>query len=121
MVRNNTRGSLPAWEKPVDQGSNPCVPTPHLWKGGKSARISPSGQETRNRHAIWGFSGKLIQKASWTFEQSSRNPDPFPFGFSRRTRAISCLKVSDKPFKAHSSRSIAGRPKHGESQEIQEN
>src|SRR5207245_5970808 len=22
----NTRGSLPAWEKPVDQGSNPCVP-----------------------------------------------------------------------------------------------
>src|SRR2546426_5025023 len=23
----NTRGSLPAWEKPVDQGSNPCVPT----------------------------------------------------------------------------------------------
>src|SRR5712691_3537262 len=28
MVRNNTRGSLPAWEKPVDQGSNPCVPTP---------------------------------------------------------------------------------------------
>ena len=27
MVRNNTRGSLPAWEKPVDQGSNPCVPT----------------------------------------------------------------------------------------------
>src|SRR5439155_17410448 len=68
-----------------------------------------------------GVSGKLIQKASWTFEQSSRNPDPFPFGFSRRTRAISCLKVSDKPFKAHSSRSIAGRPKHGESQEIQEN
>src|SRR2546425_12871302 len=22
----NTRGSPPAWEKPVDQGSNPCVP-----------------------------------------------------------------------------------------------
>lgn len=28
MVRDNTRGSLPAWKKPVDQGSNPCVPTP---------------------------------------------------------------------------------------------
>lgn len=27
MVRDNTRGSLPAWKKPVDQGSNPCVPT----------------------------------------------------------------------------------------------
>ncbi len=27
MIRKNGRGSLPAREKPVDQGSNPCVPT----------------------------------------------------------------------------------------------
>ena len=40
MVRNNTRGSLPAWEKPVDQGSNPCVPMPYLWNEEKSGRIS---------------------------------------------------------------------------------
>ena len=28
MIRKNGRGSLPAREKPVGQGSNPCVPMP---------------------------------------------------------------------------------------------
>ena len=36
MVRENTRGSHPAWKKPVDQGSNPCVPTLFLMLSGKS-------------------------------------------------------------------------------------
>ena|SRR6267143_2853776 len=42
MVRNNTRGSLPAWEKPVDQGSNPCVPTASSENRSARSRTQPS-------------------------------------------------------------------------------
>ena len=57
MVRNNTRGSLPAWEKPVDQGSNPCVPTPPLTDVGKE----PPSSKTQRKSPI---RGSALTKAS---------------------------------------------------------
>src|SRR5437879_13076355 len=50
MVRNNTRGSLPACEKRVDQGSNPCVPTPRPRDVGKE----PPSSKTQRKSPIRG-------------------------------------------------------------------
>src|SRR5207247_11468784 len=57
MVRNKTRGSLPEWEKPVDQGSNPSVPTPRPRDVGKE----PPSSKTQPRSPI---RGSALTKAS---------------------------------------------------------
>src|SRR5205807_1721085 len=54
---HNTRGSLPAWEKPVDQGSNPCVPTPRPRDVGKE----PPSSKTQRKGPI---RGSALTKAS---------------------------------------------------------
>lgn len=70
MIRNNGRGSLPAREKPVDQGSNPCVPTP----------ISESYIENKARRLTGIGAGRgqgafpvLIYKAGQTLGVSTHN------------------------------------------------
>src|SRR5207253_8438760 len=50
---HNTRGSLPAWEKPVDQGSNPCVPTPRPRDVGKESPSSKTQRKSPIPGAHW--------------------------------------------------------------------
>src|SRR5207244_11364044 len=79
---HDRRGSLPPWEKPVDEGSNPCVPTPRLTDVGKE----PPSSKTQRKSPIRGNAltkvscgrAKLCGRGHPHVQSNRREPRAFP-------------------------------------------